>query len=93
MAPMAKPSNVEDRVIQGQRYQRDAERDVKKELEAVLGKLEKLSKPIIEQLGRERQIHLIFSRSAPGLIYADPTADITAEVITRLNGGAETASK
>ena len=79
---------IEDKVIVAQRFKKDAEREVQSQIEDILRTLEKLSKPVIEQVGRERGIELIFSRSAPGLIYVDPSMDITADVITRLNAGA-----
>ena len=78
---------MEDKVIEAQRFKKDAEREVQSQIEDILRELEKLSKPVIEQVGRERGIELIFSRSAPGLIYVDPSLDITSDVITRLNAG------
>jgi Skp family chaperone for outer membrane proteins len=41
--------------------------------------------PIIEQLGKEKGIDLIFDLVKSGAVYFNPTIDLTAEVITRYN--------
>ena len=39
--------------------------------------------PIIEQVGKERNLDIIFDLARSGAIYFNPTIDITKEVITR----------
>lgn len=43
--------------------------------------------PIIEQIGKERGLHAIFSAADAGMIWADPGLDLTQEVIKRLDAG------
>lgn len=43
--------------------------------------------PIIEQIGKERGLHVIFSAADAGMIWADPGLDLTQEVIKRLDAG------
>lgn len=43
--------------------------------------------PIIEQIGKERGLHVIFSAADAGMIWADPGLDVTQEVIKRLDAG------
>ena len=76
---------IEDKVIEGKRREKDFERQINVELESVMANLEKRVIPIIEQIGSERGIQLIFNRALPGLVYADPKLDITSDVITRLD--------
>jgi Skp family chaperone for outer membrane proteins len=41
--------------------------------------------PIIESIGKERGLHVIFSGGDAGIIWADPGLDLTQEVIKRLD--------
>jgi Skp family chaperone for outer membrane proteins len=41
--------------------------------------------PIIELIGKERGLHVIFSGGDAGIIWADPGLDLTQEVIKRLD--------
>jgi Skp family chaperone for outer membrane proteins len=80
---------IEDKVIEGKRREKDFERQINAELESVMAELEKKVIPIIEQIGSERGIQLIFNRALPGLVYADPDLDITGEVIKRLDASTQ----
>jgi Skp family chaperone for outer membrane proteins len=44
--------------------------------------------PVIEQVGAERDLHVIFSASDAGIIWANPGLDVTQEVIRRLDAAA-----
>ena len=44
--------------------------------------------PVIEQVGAERDLHVIFSASDAGIIWANPGLDVTPEVIRRLDASA-----
>ena len=50
-----------------------------------LGRLEQQIMPIINEIGQERGLTLIFNKFQSGLVYADDTVDITDEVIRRFN--------
>lgn len=41
--------------------------------------------PIIESMGKERGLHVIFSGGDAGIIWADPGLDLTQEVVKRLD--------
>ncbi len=43
--------------------------------------------PIIEAIGKERNLLVIFSAGDAGMIWADPALDLTQEVIKRLDAG------
>jgi outer membrane protein len=44
--------------------------------------------PVIEQVGAERDLHIIFSAGDAGMIWANPGLDITQEIIRRLDASA-----
>ena len=41
--------------------------------------------PIIQELGREMKLQLVFNKFQSGLVYADESLDITEQVIKRFN--------
>jgi len=44
--------------------------------------------PVIEAVAREKELQLLFSQSDSGLVWADISLDLTAEVIHRLDAAA-----
>ena len=47
--------------------------------------------PVIEAVAREKGLHLLFSQSDSGLVWADTGLDMTAEVIRRLDAASAAA--
>jgi outer membrane protein len=76
---------LEDRVISARRLQDDANRDLNKRKDDVLGGIDQRVMPVINQLGKEMGFTLIFRKFESGLIYADEAIDITPMVIQRLD--------
>jgi outer membrane protein len=76
---------LEDKVIAGRRLQDDANRDLNKKKDDVLGSVDQRVMPVITQLGKEMGFTLIFRKFESGLIYADDALDITTLVIQRLD--------
>ena len=76
---------LEDKVISARRLQDDANRDLNKKKDDVLGSVDQRVMPVITQLGKEMGFTLIFRKFESGLIYADDTVDITPLVIQRLD--------
>lgn len=76
---------IEDKDIEMRRFDEDARAALdearRKELEA----LEKQIMPIINELGREMKLQLIFNKYQSGLVYADEAVDITDQVLRRFN--------
>lgn len=76
---------IEDKQVQLQRFQADAQQQLdelkRKELEA----LEKQVMPLINELGRELKLKMIFNKFQSGLVYADEAVDVTDEVLKRFN--------
>lgn len=76
---------LEDKLIALQRFNDDANRDLQKEQEKMLLKIQNQVMPIINAVGAENGYTMIFNKFESGLVYADEAIDITEEVMTRLN--------
>jgi outer membrane protein len=76
---------IEDKQIAIRRFQDDAQRELQDAQRRELGGLEERILPIINQVGREQGLTLIFNKFQSGLVYADETVDITDSVIQRFN--------
>src|SRR4029077_19338772 len=68
---------LEDKVIALRRFQDDANRELDKRRDEVLGAVDQKVMPVINQLGKEQGYTLIFRKFESGLIYADDAVDIT----------------
>jgi len=77
---------IEDKTIALQRFEDDAKRSLEEARRTALGRLEQQIMPIINEIGKERSLTLIFNKfQESGIIYADDAVDITDEVIRRFN--------
>ena len=83
MAEMSK--ELEDKNIAIRRFEDDAKRELDEVRRRELGGLEERILPIINQIGMEEGITLIFNKFQSGLVYADEAVDITDDVIRRFN--------
>lgn len=76
---------IEDKQVELQRFQDDAQAELEEAKNKELSALEKQIMPIINELGREKKLALIFNKFQSGLVYADDAIDITDEVLRRFN--------
>ncbi len=76
---------IEDKQIALQRFEDDAQRELNEARRRALGALEQRIMPVIDAVGQEKGLTLIFNKFQSGLVYADDTVDITDEVIRRFN--------
>ena len=76
---------MEDKTISIRRFEDDAKRELEEARRRELGGLEGRILPIINQIGEEQGITLIFNKFQSGLVYADESVDITDDVIRRFN--------
>ena len=83
MAEMSK--ELEDKNIVIRRFEDDAKRELDEVRRRELGGLEERILPIINQIGMEEGITLIFNKFQYGVVYADEAVDITDDVIRRFN--------
>jgi len=76
---------IEDKGIEMKRFQDDAQRELDDARRTALGALEEKILPVIDEVGKERKITMIFNKFQSGLVFADEGIDITDEVIRRFN--------
>lgn len=75
----------EDKTLSMRRFQDDANRDLAKARDDAFAEIERGVMPIIDQVGREMGLTLIFNKFEAGLVYADEGVDITEAVLQRFN--------
>jgi outer membrane protein len=76
---------IEDRGIALKRFDDDAQQQLDEARKKELDVLEKQIMPIIQEVGRELKLQLIFNKFQSGLVYADEAIDITDQVLRRFN--------
>lgn len=76
---------LEDKLIQLQRFQDDADREFQKERRNSLEKIERQVMPLIQEIGDASGYTLIFNKYQSGLVFAQDEVDITDQVLARFN--------
>jgi outer membrane protein len=90
LAEMAK--QLADKKIAMQRYAQDADREIGEARDRELQALQVKIEPVIDALGKEMGLALIFNKFESGLVYASDAVEITDTVIQRFNAAAGTAA-
>ncbi len=76
---------IEDKGIALKRFDDDAQQQLEAARKKELDTLEKQIMPIIQELGKEMKLQLIFNKFQSGLVFADESTDITDQVLRRFN--------
>jgi outer membrane protein len=76
---------IEDKQVELQRFSDDTKQQLQDAQRKELDALEQQIMPIIKELGQEMKLTLIFNKFQSGLVYADPSTDITDIVLKRFN--------
>jgi outer membrane protein len=79
-----------DKRIAMQRYAQDADREIGEARDRELQALQVKIEPVIDALGKEMGLALIFNKFESGLVYASEAVEITDTVIQRFNAAAGT---
>src|SRR5437764_4956596 len=74
-----------DKQVALQRYGQDADKELGEARDKELLTLENKIKPVIDQIGKEMGLAVIFNKFESGLVYASDAIDITDTVIKRFN--------
>lgn len=80
--------DIENLQRQIQFDQQTAQSDMQDQVNELQADFQKKLVPIIEQIGKEKGLHAVFSQGDAGAIYIHPGLDITQEVIKRLDATA-----
>ncbi len=76
---------LEDKQVELRRFDEDARAVLEEARRKELDALERQIMPIINELGRELKLQLIFNKYQSGLVFADDAVDITDQVLRRFN--------
>ena len=79
-------ANIEQRQIDLQRFRDDASRQAQSSQDQILAGFEATLTPVVGQLADELGYAAVLNSQTPGLLYFNPAADITDQLIARLNG-------
>src|SRR4051812_18883305 len=80
---------LEEKDITLRRAQDDANRELTKKRDEMLGQIDERVMPVINQVGKELGYTMIFRKFESGLIYADEAVDITSVVVQRIDAAAQ----
>ena len=86
LAEMSK--QLADKKIAMQRFAQDADREIGEARDRELQALQVKIEPVIDALGKEMGLALIFNKFESGLVYASDAVEITDTVIQRFNAAA-----
>ena len=84
---------LQEKGIAFERFQTDAQRQLEEEREAALAGIERDVLVVIDAIGKEQGYTLIFNKFRSGLVYAQESTDITAQVIERFNAAPATPGR
>ena len=71
-----------------QRFTEDAQQDVQALQQQLQEDFQRKLNPVVDRVAKEKQVHMIFSAADSGLVWADPTMDLTADVIRAFDAAA-----
>lgn len=76
-------SDIERKRTERKRFAEDSFREFQELRNRLFNRLQNEVRPIIEQLGKEKNLEIVFDLNNSGAIYASPSIDLTEEVIKR----------
>jgi outer membrane protein len=78
-------SEIEKQQREIQRATEDAQQELQVLTQQLQMEFEKLVLPALDQVAREKQVHFVFDAAQSGLVWADPSMDLTADVVKALD--------
>lgn len=85
-ARAALEKEIERQNVEGQRFQQDAQAEVNELQTELQNEFQKKLFPILQQIAKEKELHVLLSAADAGVIWVDTGIDLTAEAIKRLDG-------
>ncbi len=76
-------SDIERKRTERKRFAEDAFSDFQEMRDRLFARLQNEVRPIIEQIGKEKNLEIVFDLNNSGAIYYSPSIDITEDVILR----------
>jgi Skp family chaperone for outer membrane proteins len=79
---------IERQTVEGQRFEQDAQAELNELQQELQNEFQRKLLPILEQIRKEKGLHVLFSAADSGVIAADPGLDLTLEAVKRLDSTA-----
>jgi len=80
--------DIEKAQVDAQRFQQDAEAEITELQTELQGEFQRKLFPILNEMVKEKGLHVLFSAQDAGVISGDPGIDLTQEAIKRFDGAA-----
>ena len=68
-----------------QRFTEDAQQDVQALQQQLQAEFQRKLDPVIDKVAKEKQVHMVFSVTDSGLVWADPGMDLTGDIVRALD--------
>jgi Skp family chaperone for outer membrane proteins len=96
-ARTALEKDVERMNVEGQRFQQDAQAEINELSQQLQNEFQQKLFPILDQLVKEHDLHLLLSAADAGIVAGNPGIDLTLEAVKKLDdktvaGGAKPAA-
>jgi len=83
---------IERMQVDIQRFTEDAQQEVQQLQQELQEEFQRRLSPILDKVSTEKQLHMVFSAADAGLVWADLSLDITADVIREFDAAAKSAA-
>jgi Skp family chaperone for outer membrane proteins len=84
--------DIERMNVEGQRFQQDAQAEINELSQQLQGEFQQKLFPVLDQLIKEHDLHVLLSATDAGVVAANPGVDLTLEAVKKLDAIAQ-ASK
>jgi len=74
-----------------QRFTEDAQQDLQALQQQLQEEFTRKLNPVLDKVAKEKQVHMVFNATESGLVWADPTMDLTSDIIKALDSSAPAA--
>jgi outer membrane protein len=83
---------IERQQLDLQRFQQDAQAEIQELQNEVQSEFARKVQPLIDQLAKEKGLHMVFNVNDAGFAWVEPGLDLTPELIKKLDAGKPAAS-
>ncbi len=83
--------DIERMNVEGQRFQQDAQAEINELSQQLQGEFQQRLFPVLDQLVKEHDLHVLLSATDAGVVAANPGIDLTLEAVKKLDAMAQAA--
>src|SRR3954466_6294287 len=83
--------DIERMNVEGQRFQQDAQAEINELSQQLQGEFQQKLFPVLDQLIKEHDLHVLLSATDAGVVAANPGVDVTLEAVKKLDAIAQAA--